>query len=130
VADGTTSAEQQVRLLRVPSAVRALLPSKPYQLPQNPLPGAQTEPDCCSICLIELESGEHLTVLPCMHFYHKVCTTAHDLGQSVCNTTGIGSDLWLHQHLTGLSLAVTWQHMVDCRIRWFDIDCIATLLLL
>jgi len=28
VADGTASAEQQVRLLRVPSAVRALLPSR------------------------------------------------------------------------------------------------------
>eukprot|EP00775_Hariotina_reticulata_P004868 gene4868-5113_t len=73
VAEGAASAEHQVRLLRVPSAVRALLPSKPYQLPQNPLPGAETEPDCCSICLVELEAGEHLTVLPCMHFYHKVC---------------------------------------------------------
>jgi hypothetical protein len=68
--------EQQnggVQLLRVPSAVRELLPSKPYQAPEvNPLPGAETEPDCCSICLVELEAGEQVTVLPCMHFYHKV----------------------------------------------------------
>lgn len=62
-----------VQLLRVPSAVRELLPSKPYQAPEaNPLPGAETEPDCCSICLVELEAGEEVTVLPCMHFYHKV----------------------------------------------------------
>jgi hypothetical protein len=62
-----------VQLLRVPSAVRELLPSKPYVAPDtNPLPGAETEPDCCSICLVELEAGEHVTVLPCMHFYHKV----------------------------------------------------------
>lgn len=62
-----------VQLLRVPSAVRELLPSKPYQAPEvNPLPGAETEPDCCSICLVELEAGEQVTVLPCMHFYHKV----------------------------------------------------------
>lgn len=69
--------EQQnggVQLLRVPSAVRELLPSKPYQAPEvNPLPGAETEPDCCSICLVELEAGEQVTVLPCMHFYHKEC---------------------------------------------------------
>ena len=68
--------EQQnggVQLLRVPSAVRELLPSKPYQAPEvNPLPGAEKEPDCCSICLVELEAGEQVTVLPCMHFYHKV----------------------------------------------------------
>lgn len=62
-----------VQLARVPSAVRELLPSKPYQAPEaNPLPGAETEPDCCSICLVELEAGELVTVLPCMHFYHKV----------------------------------------------------------
>ncbi|KAF6259952.1 hypothetical protein COO60DRAFT_947623 [Scenedesmus sp. NREL 46B-D3] len=69
------SAAQQASLLRVPSAVRELLPSKPYQPPppDNPLPGAATEPDCCSICLVELEAGEHVTVLPCMHFYHKEC---------------------------------------------------------
>lgn len=57
----------------MPSAVRSLLPSKPYQPPEaNPLPGASTEPDCCSICLVDLEAGEDVTVLPCMHFYHKV----------------------------------------------------------
>lgn len=69
-----TSVVQRVSLLRVPSSVRELLPSKPYQPPppDNPLPGAATEPDCCSICLVELEAGEHVTVLPCMHFYHKV----------------------------------------------------------
>jgi hypothetical protein len=69
-----TAAVQRVSLLRVPSSVRELLPSKPYQPPpeDNPLPGAATEPDCCSICLVELEAGEHVTVLPCMHFYHKV----------------------------------------------------------
>jgi hypothetical protein len=62
-----------VSLMRVPSAVRELLPHKPYQAPEaNPLPGAEVEPDCCSICLVELESGEQVTVLPCMHFYHKV----------------------------------------------------------
>ncbi len=65
-----------VQLARVPSAVRELLPSKPYQAPEaNPLPGAEAEPDCCSICLVELEAGELVTVLPCMHFYHKVCGT-------------------------------------------------------
>ncbi|WIA41933.1 hypothetical protein OEZ86_009244 [Tetradesmus obliquus] len=70
-----TSVVQRVSLLRVPSSVRELLPSKPYQPPppDNPLPGAATEPDCCSICLVELEAGEHVTVLPCMHFYHKEC---------------------------------------------------------
>jgi hypothetical protein len=73
-----TSVVQRVSLLRVPSSVRELLPSKPYQPPppDNPLPGAATEPDCCSICLVELEAGEHVTVLPCMHFYHKVSSEA------------------------------------------------------
>lgn len=74
VVDGEgTGGTRGVQLLRVPSAVRELLPSKPYQAPEtNPLPGAETEPDCCSICLVELEAGEQVTVLPCMHFYHKV----------------------------------------------------------
>jgi hypothetical protein len=31
------------------------------------------EPDCCSICLVEFEAGENLTVLPCRHFYHTQC---------------------------------------------------------
>lgn len=64
----------ELQLLRVPSAVRDLLPSKPYHAPEttNPLPGAATEPDCCSVCLAEFEQGENVTVLPCMHFYHKV----------------------------------------------------------
>lgn len=73
VVNGEAAAAQRVALLRVPSAVRELLPVKPYQPPEdNPLPGAATEPDCCSICLIEFEAAENVTVLPCMHFYHKV----------------------------------------------------------
>jgi len=73
VVDGDEGGRRGVQLVRVPSEVRELLPSKPYQAPEpNPLPGAETEQDCCSICLVELEQGEQVTVLPCMHFYHKV----------------------------------------------------------
>ncbi|KAF8058357.1 gol [Scenedesmus sp. PABB004] len=72
---GSGGAAQGAAIPRVPSGVRALLPSKPYQPPpaDNPLPGAATEADCCAICLVELEPGESVTVLPCMHFYHREC---------------------------------------------------------
>ncbi|KAI8470865.1 MAG: hypothetical protein J3K34DRAFT_521044 [Monoraphidium minutum] len=60
-----------------PSPVRRLLPSKPYLPPAaNPLPGAggaEPERDCCSICLVEFEAQEAVTVLPCRHFYHGEC---------------------------------------------------------
>lgn len=72
--DGTPAAIA-AGLSRVPTPVRRLLPVKPYIAPdaRNPLPGAPVEPDCCSICLVEFEAGENLTVLPCRHFYHTQC---------------------------------------------------------
>ncbi|GBF93848.1 hypothetical protein Rsub_06847 [Raphidocelis subcapitata] len=59
-----------------PTPVRGALPRKPYTPPEKtPLPGAgdEGEPDCCSICLVEFEGGEEVTVLPCRHFYHVEC---------------------------------------------------------
>lgn len=61
---------------RCPTPVRRLLPVKPYVPPgHNPLPGAvsEAEVDCCSICLVEFDPGESVTVLPCRHFYHGEC---------------------------------------------------------
>lgn len=56
-----------------PTPVRCALPHKPYVPPEkSPLPGArdECEVDCCSICLVEFEGGEEVTVLPCRHYYH------------------------------------------------------------
>ena len=90
VVDSGPGGTSGVALARVPSAVRELLPSKPYQAPEaNPLPGAETEPDCCSICLVELEAGELVTVLPCMHFYHKVGRSGVWTGFMQCCRPGL-----------------------------------------
>lgn len=36
----------------------------------TPLPGNQTN---CPVCLCEMEKGDKLKSLPCVHFYHKEC---------------------------------------------------------
>ena len=73
--EGAGTATNGSSMPRVPTPVRRLLPVKPYQPPdsQNPLPGAPVDRDCCSICLVEFEEGENVTVLPCRHFYHNEC---------------------------------------------------------
>lgn len=69
IIEGEAVGRSAPALRRVPTPVRDLLPQKPYVPPEptNPLPGAVTEPDCCSICLLDFEPQEKVRFEDAMH---------------------------------------------------------------
>ena len=42
-------------------------------------------PDCnCSVCLQDLEDGDEIRTLPCMHMFHKECIDRWLTGNGIC----------------------------------------------
>ena len=84
----------------------SLPPSRPY-IPYNltiytiSLPPSLPPPRC-PICMVDFVVGEHIRLLPCMHFYHMRCIDEWLLRSYCCPSCMERVDVGMHHTLTSV----------------------------